>query len=213
MKAFLIKDFLLIRKWLICTMTMIFVLSAVTIIWLHSQESFPVALAFALSFQIIVPMIWVSTTFRYEEMAQWNILAVSLPVPRRQQVAAKYLVALALVGIGGSSDALLLLLTAAFGKGNASYWLITCYLIFAALIFMSLSLPVLYKFGINGFQLFLISFFFLAVLICLFISYFSISLPNKQFFQIFAAFLPILLFAVYFSSYKLSCKIFESKEI
>jgi hypothetical protein len=213
MKAFFTKDFLLIRKWLLCTMAMVFTLAAVTIIWLHGKENFPPALIFALCFQIMVPIIWVSTTFRYEEMVQWNILAVSLPVPRRQQVTAKYLVTLVLAGIGGFSDLCLLLLTTAFGKGSAFYWLITCYLITGALIFICFALPVLYKFGISGFQLFLVSFFILIPAICLLLSCFSIPLPSIKFFQVFAAFLPILLVAVYFGSYKLSSKIFENKEI
>lgn len=213
MKAFFIKDFLLIRKWLICTMAMVFTLAAATIVWLHGKENFAPALIFALCFQIMVPIIWVSTTFRYEEMVQWNILAVSLPVSRRQQVTAKYLITLMLAGIGGISDLFLLLLTTAFGKGSTFYWLITCYLITGALIFICLALPVLYKFGISGFQLFLVLFFVLIPVICLLFSCLSVPLPSIKFFQVFAAFLPILLAAVYLGSYQLSCKIFENKEI
>ena len=89
-----------------------------------------------------------------DESCQWEIFALTMPVTRRQLVLAKYIVAIfyALLGIVVGTAATLIIRLLGFGSGDATFWellQISVVGIVIAAIFISLLLPVDFKYGVQ----------------------------------------------------------------
>ena len=89
-----------------------------------------------------------------DESCQWEIFALTMPVTRRQLVLAKYIVAIfyALLGIVVGTAATLITRLLGFGSGDATFWellQISVVGIVIAAIFISLLLPVDFKYGVQ----------------------------------------------------------------
>jgi len=96
------------------------------------------------------------TTFSYDDIAKWDIYALSLPVSRRQIVRSKYLLAI-LLSLAGILLSLAVNSILALVKDiNIVDKLLTAYIIFAvATVFTCILLPLIYKFGVEKSRIFL----------------------------------------------------------
>ena len=98
--------------------------------------------------------VMVISNLAMDESCQWEIFALTMPVTRRQLVLAKYIVAIfyALLGIVVGTAATLIIRLLGFGSGDAAFWellQISVVGIVIAAIFISLLLPVDFKYGVQ----------------------------------------------------------------
>ena len=98
--------------------------------------------------------VMVISNLAMDESCQWEIFALTMPVTRRQLVLAKYIVAIfyALLGIVVGTAATLIIRLLGFGSGDATFWellQISVVGIVIAAIFISLLLPVDFKYGVQ----------------------------------------------------------------
>ena len=98
--------------------------------------------------------VMVISNLAMDESCQWEIFALTMPVTRRQLVLAKYIVAIfyALLGIVVGTAATLITRLLGFGSGDATFWellQISVVGIVIAAIFISLLLPVDFKYGVQ----------------------------------------------------------------
>lgn len=104
---------------------------------------------FDLSFLFLYVMIFsascVLTLFSYDEANHWGAYAAAVPNGRRAQVAARYLMGLAVLG---AATALMLLLSL-FSRGT---WSNALTLLYAGLglVYMALICPLQYRFGVRS---------------------------------------------------------------
>lgn len=98
--------------------------------------------------------VMVISNLAMDESCQWEFFALTMPVTRRQLVLAKYIVAIfyALLGIVVGTVATLVIRLFGFSSGEATLWellQISLVGIVIAAIFISLLLPVDFKYGVQ----------------------------------------------------------------
>ena len=103
---------------------------------------------------VVYATVMVINNLAMDESCQWEIFALTMPVTRRQLVLAKYIVAIfyALLGIVVGTAATLIIRLLGFGSGDATFWellQISVVGIVIAAIFISLLLPVEFKYGVQ----------------------------------------------------------------
>lgn len=209
MKGLILKDLLNLRKYMksLLTMVLLFVVMGVAM-------SVPSMVAgVGIMFCMMVSLL----AFSYDESSKWDAYGLSLPVTRRQSVAAKYLLALALIAVGTALGAGLSLLTMALtghialdelvgtAVGTASAGLLTVGLLF----------PFIYKFGVEKSRFIMI----LLFLVPFGGTYAWIRLVGPigpmapGMLRATAVAAPILLLLLCVASYFISQRIYEKKEL
>lgn len=159
MKGLILKDLLNLKKY-VKSLAIIIIFFAVLFI---SQNNI-----YALNgVVIILCSMMVITTMGYDNFAKWDKYALTMPVTRRDIVLSKYLLMLILTGIG-----VILSLLFSFGFGIVKYNLnvletleangliLAVYLIFGSII-----LPLLYKFGVEKARILMILCFLLPTFV------------------------------------------------
>lgn len=166
-------------------------------------------------FVLVCSMLSVSA-FSYDEFAKWDSYALSLPVTRKEIVAARYLFATLLTGCGAL--AVLVLGTLSFivrSQTNFGAMVISIASITAlSFLLLSLLLPLCYKFGLEKGRIMLMIFMMVLVFLGMSLPEFLANLPEM--FALQSLLLPVivlLLCAVALVlSYSASVRIYEKKE-
>jgi ABC-2 type transport system permease protein len=154
------------------------------------------------------------TTFSYDDLAKWDPYALSLPVTRKQVVLGKYLVAALL-----AFSAVLLSLAvngifALVRDVDMVQKLITTYLILAAaIVFISILLPLIYKFGVEKSRIFLIVIFAAPTAAIIVMSNLGIPIPKTDTLMLLLNLSPAILVALVCGSYAISKALFTKKEL
>lgn len=149
MSGLLIKDFLVLKKQLrILGITLIFYAILGT-----SMDDMRI---FISSMLVFVFSMLISTSFSYDDYAKWDSYALSMPVSKAQLVKSKYILSLLLIGIGMVLAVLMYFLISIIKKQAV---LITDFISFAAigtaaLIFASIILPLIFRFGAERARIF-----------------------------------------------------------
>ena len=207
MKGLLVKDLLVLRKY--ARTMVVFVL--VYIVVFSMLDSVDVISGMV---TLVLAMMSVAT-FSYDELAKWDRFGLTMPVSRNQVVASRYLVCLLFTLIGG---VVTLAFRLGFGyfrnTGDPAESLLSAYVILSvAVLFLSLILPFLYKFGPERGRIFMILVFLLPSMLLLFFkdSVFALFPSEETIEQALVFTLPVALAALLLSFF-ISCRIYAKKE-
>jgi hypothetical protein len=144
MTGFILKDLLTLRRYLklIALATVVFAVMA----W-YLDNAAVMSVMIAMQFAML-PV----TSFAYDQQARWEWFAQTLPVSRREIVAGKYVLSIVsvaagtIIGIGLASVVSLLKGEPADPRDIA---LTGGFIIAASLFFLSVMIPLIFKFGVE----------------------------------------------------------------
>lgn len=213
MKGLILKDFLLFWK----NAKMILIVYLVGI----AMSFFTDSASFLIMFITLFSIMWIINLFGLDLQAKWEPYCAGLPVPRRKIVLARYLFFLLLVLVGtllALADGLLIAAKNGWIMDDVIQKATEALMISGGcLIFMSLLLPFVYKFGINKARFIVAA---VAVLPAIFVSILgnqgdiSSILPSiEKFLSSLYWILPTAGAVLYSISYLISGSIYLKKEL
>ena len=207
MKGLLIKDLLNLKKQ---GKTVLAILAFYIVFALTTKNaSFLTAM-----FTLLLSMMSISS-FSYDEMAKWNKFAASLPLTRRDIVGSKYLLAF-LLSFAGLATSMLLSMGSSFVVEGTSLTelLLTSYCSFLiAMLMQIVMLPLLFQYGAEKSRTMLMGVVAVPMVLVFILSKLGMQMPGEDvFFLLLKLAVPILivLFAI---SYRISCAIYQRKEL
>ena len=201
MKGLLIKDFCLLKNYFKIPIAVFVVLSVLSCLNGGSMASGVLIMMF---------MVMAITSFSHDEYAKWDNFILSTPVSRRIVVSGKYIVSVLLILTGVVISLLTSLMVYAFGIDvNLAEQLIVVYFVTViSFIFISIILPVLYKFGVEKGRLVMFIICFTPMILTTIMSRLSLKMPGEDDLWLLPFFIPALLMG----SYLISCGIYLKKE-
>jgi len=208
MKGLLIKDFLGLRKYF---RTVLLMIAAYAVLMFFMDS------AYFLSGMIVLLSAMIAiTSFSFDHMAGWDVYALSLPISRKDVVMSKYVLALILT-LGGVllSIAIGALYTAIQHTGSfVETLIVSCALFVVGMLFISILLPLLFKFGVEKARLMIIAVF--AIPTAAFVALSNIAgleMPSEQAIISLLPLAPLILIGLLAASYFISCAIYCNKEV
>ena len=210
MKGLLIKDFLVLKKTGI-----IFI--ALTGLYLVINVFMDMDMGPMLTF---LCGLLATSTFAYDEQAKWDACALSMPLTKRDMVLAKYVLALFLGLFGVVLGAVMGIGRAlALGAMDWQGFLVTSVIAMCgSILFNSLTLPMLYKFGAEKSRLIMIGCYALPLVgLSLILNAMENSHDGavriQALVELATWLLPLLTLAALALSYRLSLGIFRRKDV
>ncbi len=208
MLGLIIKDLLVCKKSLrtILLLVAVFMVFSVT-----TDDNTFVMFITSIYFTMMV-----LTAFAYDAQAKWDAYGLTMPITRSETVLAKYLLGLVLSLLGA---VLSLILTfgvmiykqEAFITGQTL--LMQLAMLGAALMMMSIFIPLIYRFGVEKARLVMIAVFVLPSVLLLFFSKSGLPTPDDNVLRILATLSPFFVVGVVVMSYLISVRIFTKKEL
>lgn len=169
------------------------------------------------SFIILMSTTLAITSFSYDTAAKWDRYALSLPVTRKEVVASKYLLSILLCLVGTAFSfpisALALTIRPAEGFGLREHLYTTGALLCAAAFFISILLPLTFRFGVEKGRILIFALFAAPGAIVIALSKLGVPLPSESTLLGLAKLLPVAVVLLYLFSYFLSVRIYAKKEI
>jgi ABC-type transport system involved in multi-copper enzyme maturation permease subunit len=157
------------------------------------------------------------TSFSYDALAKWDRYALSMPVTRKEAVAAKYLISVILCLAGAVISFLISSAILKFhpveGFGISEHLYVTDAIIGTAFFFSGILLPLIYKIGIEKARFLLIVVFATPMAILLVLSKLGVPMPSADSLVPLLKLLPFIAAIWYFLSFLISVRIFSRKEI
>ncbi|KNZ40482.1 ABC-2 transporter permease [Acetobacterium bakii] len=205
MKGLILKD-LLNLKGTFKTLGVMLLLFAVVFI--------PAGNNFVFGIIIFMFAMMVITTISYDDLARWDSYALTMPVTRKEIVLSKYLV----LGILNITGAILSLCvgfigTMVMGRSFSMEILAIIGVVFLiAIVFGSVMLPLIYKFGAEKARLMLILCALIPTGFLLLLEQLQIPIPTDANPWLYLLILVAFTLAGLILSYGLSLKIYEKKE-
>lgn len=206
MGALLVKDLLNLRKYLryLLVLVAVFALFALT----AGNTGFITGMAVLLGAMIGI------TTFAYDDQAKWDAYALAMPVSRRDVVLAKYALAV-LMALAGAAVALDCTYVISLFKPEvrmAEQLTGTLALLGISLVYVSIMLPVVYRFGMERGRIVMLLLVFLPTIALAALERAGIALPGGEQLTAVAPLLPLGVAACLAVSYRISCRIYGKKE-
>lgn len=212
MKGLILKDFLNLRKY---SRTVLLVIGFYLLFSLMMDS-----ISFLTGMIVLLMTMTAVTSFSYDDMAKWNVYALTLPVSRRDMVLSKYILAL-LLALGGSLISLL------FGVGFAFYrhqqldeqFIIIAVVFGVALVFISILFPLIYRYGVEKSRMFMMIIFAAptAAFVILSNTGFVMSAGEitrwEQIIHSLLWLVPVAVAALFWISYLISYRIYMKKDI
>lgn len=150
-KGLLLKDFYNMKKTLWMMLVFLVVMGA---LFFGQSEVFFGGIA------VLVLTMMTVTTMSYDHMAKWDSFAMTMPVTRRQLVAEKYLFLLMMAAAGGILALLLdgvrFFLLTRDAAGVTTSLLTTLLIVSAGILYGSVLLPLVFRFGTEKARLILL---------------------------------------------------------
>lgn len=210
MIGLILKDFYTLRQY--CK-TMLFMLVFFALISLGLDNP----AAFFEGFIILMSMMMSVYSFSYDNLAKWDHFGLSLPITRKEVVASKYILSLLLCLIGAALSfvisTIVLYVKPIEDFGLTDHLVSIAGIVTVVIIFFSLLLPLIFKFGVEKSRMLLIAIFAAPTAVVISLDQLGIPLPSDEIILSVLKILPILVAVLYFLSYLLSVKIYSSKEI
>ena len=211
MRGLLYKDFLILKRNLLSYLVVIVVFLLTGIV--QKDASFFTSMIVMLSTMLV------TSSISFDDLAHWDKYALSLPISRRTLVAGKYVLALVSLACGIVASLLgITLIRVLFPQQPlipqfVAIAMITC----VAILFLSIMLPVIYRFGVEKSRFLMMALFVLPFLFVVFLSQFDLSLPalptSKQDIAFTAGCIVVILAALFYLSYRLSVRIYCQKDL
>jgi ABC-type transport system involved in multi-copper enzyme maturation permease subunit len=167
-------------------------------------------------FIILMSMMLTISSFSYDDLAKWDRYALTLPVSRKEIVAAKYLLSIVLcvaaTVISFLIAAIVLAVKPVEGFGTTEQLYATAAIISIAFFFTGVLLPLTFKFGVEKSRLLMFVIFAAPSAAVIALNKLGISMPTEASLMSFLKLLPLIVILLYYLSYRLSVRIFSKKE-
>ena len=150
MKGLLLKDFCILKKQI--KLMVVFVIFCA--IWAVAAKMPTMMGTMVILLSIMMPI----SSMSYDEAGQWYRYAFSLPIPRRTLVLSKYVLGF-LVSLGGlvvSAIGNIIILALTNGENALESWLTIIGFLELGVIFLSIIIPILFKYGVEKGRLFIV---------------------------------------------------------
>lgn len=151
------------------------------------------------------------TALSYDERAKWDKYALTMPISRKHMVLSKYALGILFTVFGF----IILLLVNSFVEMSFKETIGTSLIIFGgSIFFISLIMPILFKFGVEKGRMLMMLVLFLPAAIIILIGNFSSKLPtiSPKFLEIAMYVSPIIILMLLALSIILSLRIYQKKE-
>lgn len=157
----------------------------------------------------------ITTTISYDNLAKWDKYALTMPITRKEMVLSKYICSI-IFNLIGLVLGIVIVFAMGIVRNNLNITEIFISAISSAIvmiIFISLMFPLVYKFGVEKFRIFLILIFMIPVFFILALRNMTNvgELIDKWLIYIIIS-VPIIAVIGFVLSYFISIKIYENKE-
>ena len=155
------------------------------------------------------------SSFSYDDIAKWDKYALSLPITRAEIVRSKYLLAVIFLAIGSVASFLIDIVFRYFdGTLDILESLATVYsLVAVACIFISLLIPLIYKFGVERSRIIILGCASIPFILVYIFKKLEIGLPSENMLKILLIISPLVVILIMYLSYLISLKIYENKDM
>lgn len=207
MKGLLWKDLYTIKRY---AKQYVFMVVFAFVLMFTTKNSF-----YLNSMLMIMTMSIMISLLAVDEKEKWYDIILTMPVGRKLIVKEKYIfLCLSMLGTFVVSAAGGAFISFALKESYQAYMLTTLIMIFFYLIMLSIILPLIYKYGTEKTRIMMLAVFGIpAVVIVLFAELFSTMEHVIEFILLKSVyFIPVILAAVLFLSYRQSIKIFSKRE-
>ncbi|MDD2568897.1 MAG: ABC-2 transporter permease [Clostridia bacterium] len=210
MRGLLLKDLINLKTY---GRSVILIVTVFTAFAFFSDDS-----SFTTTFISILFAIMAITSMSYDELAKWNIYALSMPISRKELVLGKYLLAFILVCLGVAISLIIAVIPVFMGNKADLLMLMLTVLTSGsvALIMLTILLPLVYKFGIEKSRIILFIVLFIPSILLAILAQTGLIMPNKATDLLIITLLqilPIVALVLFVASYFISVAIFNNKEI
>ena len=164
---------------------------------------------------ILVCVMMPITTLAYDEQCKWDKYALSMPISRKTLVLGKYLFGI-LLDLAGLAVVALLSIGVVLYSHETS---IPEALLTAAatagigIIFLSATMPILFKFGVEKGRMLMLVVIILPALLIMLLSRLGMLIPDLETLKLLAFASPVLIVLLLLASIKLSISIYNKKEL
>ena len=210
MKGLLLKDFCILKKQI--KLMVVFVIFCA--IWAVAAKMPTMMGTMVILLSIMMPI----SSMSYDEAGQWYRYAFSLPIPRRTLVLSKYVLGF-LVSLGGlvvSAIGNIIILALTNGENALESWLTIIGFLELGVIFLSIIIPILFKYGVEKGRLFIVV---IAVIPSLLVALLGSTLktsgtlmPSAELLQAILYSSPLFTLAIFLISFRISVGICRKKE-
>ena len=210
MKGLLLKDFCILKKQI--KLMVVFVIFYA--IWAVAAKMPTMMGTMVILLSIMMPI----SSMSYDEAGQWYRYAFSLPIPRRTLVLSKYVLGF-LVSLGGlvvSAIGNIIILALTNGENALESWLTIIGFLELGVIFLSIIIPILFKYGVEKGRLFIVV---IAVIPSLLVALLGSTLktsgtlmPSAELLQAILCSSPLFTLAIFLISFRISVGICRKKE-
>ncbi len=150
------------------------------------------------------------TALSYDERAKWDKYALSMPVSRNDMIISKYLLGIITSGIGLTILILFQIILFKVTKEN----ILTSFIVFGiSIIFLSVLLPILFKFGVEKGRIIMMLIFFAPTMIGVGVSKINIPQPSQNDLKLLLYSFPFIVLVFLGLSLYLSLNIYAKKEL
>ncbi len=207
MKGLILKDFLNLRKY----SRSVFLVLAFYVLYgvMLDNASFIVGMISLLFTMMAI------TSFSYDDLAKWDKYALSLPVTRKEMVLSKYILAVILAIAGALlAFASSIILSAIKTPVGITEQLAVTYVLFAiSIIFVSILLPLIYKFGVEKSRIMILLVFAVPAAIVFVLGNVGFKLPTESQLMTLLYASPFIIIAVFAISYLISYSVYKKKDL
>jgi len=163
---------------------------------------------------ILLSILMTITTLAYDEKANWDKYALSMPVSRKAVVISKYLFSLIMILISllviVPVAVLLTLLTPDIVLNEALTVLLSITAV--ATVIFAIQLPIMFKFGVEKGRLLMMIVFLAPTFLAMYLPKSGLPAPSAELLKTLAYTSPLIIVILLLISVKISLKIYQSKE-
>ncbi|SHJ35350.1 ABC-2 family transporter protein [Clostridium amylolyticum] len=155
------------------------------------------------------------SSFSYDDLAKWDKYALSLPISRKDMVMSKYLLSIIFIVLGAALSFVIVFVISNI-KSSVNLWelLLQTYSSSAvAIIFISVLMPLLYKFGVEKSRIMIMAVFAIPTLLLVLLSKLGIAKPSEDQLMFLLKMSPIIVIAVMMVSAFISYNIYKKKDM
>ena len=154
------------------------------------------------------------TTLAYDENCKWDRYALSMPISRKMIVLSKYVFGIVLILISMAIVAPLSMMVVTYTREMELKAAMIIILVVngIAILFLSILLPLLFKFGVEKGRLLMFVIFFIPLAFVYIYKKINLGLPSKETFELLGYLSPVFLIIIVLISMVISIRIYEKKE-
>lgn len=205
MKGILYKDFLVLKKQGVIILGCLLLYGIIALFGGDDSSIFSFAVVFL---GTMLPV----TALAYDEQAKWDKYALSMPVSRTEMVVSKYLLCLIVFAVAGILN-LSVELIQKKGIIDMDAVLVSLVVLSLGILYVSVMLPLLFRFGVEKGRLMILLVVFVPVGIFMLLDWAGVSMPKSDT-EITALLkiLPVVALAALILSVLVSVAIYQKKE-